>query len=140
MNKLEAIISKLDSVNMDAELLKVVDQTNAQAIDLNTEQLFHGRDAQGNKLKAYRNPAYAEFKQSLNPLGVTDLKLTGDFYRGFYAKTDRFPIMFDSSDSKTEMLTEKYGEIFGLDQEYLGKYQEEIKPIVQETFASFLEI
>jgi hypothetical protein len=75
----------------------------------------------------------------LNSNGVVDLKLTGDFYSGFFALTDSFPITFSSNDSKAESLELKYGkEIFGLDQESLEQFRIEIKPQVQEEFRKII--
>lgn len=141
MGRIRDYVARLKTINeqvIDSGILKIVQDTKNQAIDLNTKQLFEGRDANGQSLGGYRNPNYAAFKRSLNPAGVVDLKLTGDFYQGFFAKTDSFPVAFDSTDEKTSELKQKYGEIFGLDQTSLEEYRQEIKPEVQAYFSKLL--
>jgi hypothetical protein len=138
MGKITDYYNKLKSIkteDIDKVILKVVDESKNQAIDLNTKQLFSGRDAKEQSLGGYRNQEYAAFKRSLNPAGVVDLKLTGAFYDGFFAKTDKFPVTFSSTDEKTGELMQKYGtEIFGLDQNNLEEFRQEIKPEVQKVF------
>lgn len=144
MGKIRELAAKARSITDDdinESILKVVDKNKSEALDLNLKQLFSGRDAKDQSLGRYHSQAYAEFKRSLNPAGVVDLKLTGDFYRGFFAKTDRFPIEFASTDSKTDMLEEKYGkEIFGLDQANLEEFRKEIKPDIGKLFRSFFHV
>ena len=141
MGRIREYVARLKTINeqvIDSGILKIVQDTKNQAIDLNTKQLFSGRDASGQSLGGYRNPDYAAFKRSLNPAGVVDLKLTGDFYQGFFAKTDSFPVTFDSTDEKTSELKQKYGQIFGLDPTSLEEYRQEIKPEVQAYFSKIL--
>jgi hypothetical protein len=134
-------IAAIKPEDIERGLLKVVEESRNQAIDLNTKQLFSGRDAEGQSLGGYRNANYAAFKRSLNPAGVVDLKLTGSFYDGFFAKTDKFPVMFSSTDEKTGELMQKYGkEIFGLDQENLEEFRQEIKPEVQNLYREILHL
>jgi hypothetical protein len=144
MGKIKDYLDKIKSVgSQDIEdmLLKVVVESKNQAIDLNTDQLFSGKDANGQSLGQYRNPNYAAFKRSLNPAGVVDLKLSGDFYQGFFARTDKFPITFSSTDEKTGELMQKYGtEIFGLNQDSLEEYRQEIKPEIQKEYRKVLHI
>jgi len=144
MGKLDDIINKLQSVTddvIDEGLLKVVDKNKSEAIDMNTSQLFSGKDSQGQAFGQYHSQSYAAFKLSLNPAGVVDFKLTGAFYDGFYLRTDKFPITFDSTDEKTDKLKQLGGEnIFGLDQENLEKFRQEIKPDVQDLYRSLLQL
>ncbi len=144
MGKITDYYNKLKTITpevIEKGLLKVVEESKNQAIDLNTKQLFQGRDSQGQSLMGYRNPQYAAFKRSLNPAGVTDLKLTGSFHESFFAKTDSFPVMFSSSDEKTGELMQKYGkEIFGLDQNNLEEFRQEIKPEVQDLYRDILHL
>jgi hypothetical protein len=141
MSRLRDYVARLKTINqktIDDGVLKAVQETKNQAIDLNTKQLFSGRDANGQSLGGYLNTDYAAFKRSLNPAGVVDLKLTGDFHSSFFAKTDSFPVAFDATDEKTSELKQKYGEIFGLDETSLEEYRQEIKPEVQYFFRQLL--
>lgn len=144
MGKITELYNKLKSVKpeqIEKGLLKIVEHSKNQALDLNTKQLFEGRDSQGQSLGGYKSQSYAQFKRTLNPAGVVDLKLTGSFYSGFFAKTDKFPVLFDSTDEKTSELKAKYGdEIFGLDQNNLEEFRQEIKPEVQTLFREIVHV
>lgn len=115
MGKVANIAKYYLSLDISAETLKAMRKHEAEVIDLNTDQLMNGRDSKDSFLRAYRSAPYANFKRSLNPKGVTDLKLSGDFHRLFFMKADKFPIILDARDDKTEMLKDNYGDdIFGL--------------------------
>ena len=68
-----------------------------------------------------RNEAYANAKKSRGgraPFGTPDLKDTGDFNSGQYAKKSGKMINFSSTDDKNSDLVAKYGEkIHGLTEE-----------------------
>jgi len=144
MSRLDDIINKLQSITddvIDEGLLKVIEKNKSEAIDFNTAQLFAGKDSNDQSFGIYHSRSYAAFKLSLNPAGVVDFKLTGDFYRGFYVNTGKFPITFDSTDSKTDKLKSLGGEnIFGLDQANLESFRQDIKPDIQDLFRSFLQL
>jgi len=143
---LDEIINKLNSITpevIDEGLLKVVKQNQIEAVDMNTSQLFSGRDSQGQPLGFYRNEKYAVFKNYLNPspgFGVMDWKLTGSLYVQWYVHADRFPITFGSSDEKFETLNQLNEEAKGLDQTNLEQFRQEIKPQVQDLFRSLLQL
>ena len=87
-------------------------------LDLNTDQLMHGYDSEGQPLEPYKSAMYAEFKLTLNPRGVVDLKLTGDFHNSFYISSKEFPLTIDAKDSKRNKLVTRYGiQIFNLTEE-----------------------
>ena len=139
MSRLREYVARLKSINqktIDDGVLKIVQETKNQAIDLNTKQLFAGRNAKGESTGTYRNEEYARFKRSLNPAGVKDYKLTGDLYSGWFAKTDSFPITFGSTDEKYRLFID--AELDGLDQTSLEEYRQEIKPEVQAYFSKLL--
>lgn len=141
MGKITDYYNKLKTITpevIEKGLLKVVEESKNQAIDLNTKQLFSGRTSKGESTGNYRNEEYARFKRSLNPAGVKDYKLTGDFYSGFFAKTDSFPIIFDSTDEKASLFRD--ADLFGLDQTSLEEYRKEIKPEVQNLYRDILHL
>lgn len=95
-------------------------------VEMQKDQLMRGKDAIGENLApSYYSDAYAEMKQQMNSrpeLYTPDLRLTGDFYNGFYFDYDSLTVT--SSDSKTPILIEKYGKyIFGLNEETLRRYR-----------------
>ena len=117
------------NLSLETEVLKSIRANEAYIVDLNTSQLMNGKDSMGKFLTPYRNPNYAALKRAIyNPRGVTDLRLSGDFHDGFFINANRFPVVFDSRDEKTELLTSKYGnDIFGLDKENLGNLASFVK-------------
>lgn len=110
---IDTIVSDLQRV-ADA----AIDESLIDMADKNREQLSKGLNSEGVIFSYYASDAYARFKKSIGgiaPLGVTDLKLTGDFHSGILAEKQGDNILFDSRDSKAGMLTDKYGDsIFGL--------------------------
>lgn len=123
MGKLIQLGERLKRFDTEAELLLILKEVSPQMIDLNTGQLFSGVDSNGFLLKPYyRNDKYAEFKKTLNSKGVVDLKLTGDFYDGFFADVSKFPLIFGSNDEKSNELEKRYGKnIFGLNKRSLNE-------------------
>lgn len=146
MGRLDEIISKLQSITedvIDQGLLKVVEKNKSEAIDLNTRQMFAGKDSQGQPLGGYRNQQYAAFKNYLNPapgFGVMDWKLTGKLYNEWYVDTSKFPIQFGSTDEKYATLKQQNEEAAGLDQTSLETLRQDIKPDIQELFRSLLRL
>lgn len=142
MGKLRDYIQKLDAVTKEAQLeaiLEIIRRNVYYLVDLNTGQLMMGIDANGEKLKEYANAVYAAFKKHLNPLGVTDLKVTGDFHSGFYADMKQFPITFWSTDEKTDELVYEYGkDIFGLTEESKDLFIQQIYQEVIEYYRSII--
>jgi hypothetical protein len=121
MKKFRGYIEKLKGytpAKQKEDILKIIKHNEKFIVDLNRNQLLKGIDSQGSKLLEYESEEYAEMKRKLNPLGVTDLKLTGKFHKGMYLKIENGVAVFGSTDSKTQDLVNKYGsDIFGLTQE-----------------------
>ncbi len=134
MGKLATIQNRLRYAKLDRVVLEIIRDRQAQVIDLNLLQLDAGTDAYGKPLDPpYRSAKYADFKLTLNPKGVVDLKLTGDFWDGFFVVADQYPVTFGSKDSKSAELEAKYGkEIFGLDAKSMDSLKEIILPDLQE--------
>lgn len=109
MDKFVALINDIEGL-----ALEVIEYYRTDIIKLLQDQLFHGEDGKGNPLLPYREEEYADYKRTLNPLGVTDLKLTGSFYEHMAMVTDFSSIggmAFDiiSTDKKYKSLLKKYG-------------------------------
>lgn len=101
----------------DDEFRKIIDDNDEVILDLNRRQLMSGIDAKGKSLGDYKNPSYALMKKTLNPKGVVDLNLTGDFHDSMLL-VNNLPIEIDAFDGKTNDLKNKYGQdIFGLTKE-----------------------
>ncbi len=102
-----------------AKVLEIIRADVKLLIELNRQQLFESKDALDRPLGNYKNRAYATKKGR----GTIDLRLKGDFYDGFFIRTDDFPIVFSSTDFKTGFLVKKFSkEIFGLSKNSLNVY------------------
>ena len=136
MATLKKSVNRIKQFNFELALLKILRENDNIIIDLNTDdQLFKfGIDSSGNKLAPYRSTEYERLKAQLNPNHVTDLKLEGDFYKGWKVDADKFPIYMTSTDAKTAELVGKYGEdIFGLTDKNMGALSDYIVDDIRET-------
>jgi hypothetical protein len=98
---------------------RVVKKSGKFAIDLIQGQMIRGRSPDGSLITpSYQSPFYAEFKQlrnSMPTMGVPDLNLTGDYYKGMVFKGNYPTYMVRSKDSKADELKVKYGDNLGFD-------------------------
>ena len=127
--------------NFDKIVDTVIHEYEAELIDLNTGQLEKGIAPDGIEIEPpYAFDEYARFKKSIGskaPLGIPDLKLTGDFYSRFETKITPNYIEISSGDSKAPELENKYGEdqIYGLTEsnkkEFVQLIKEPLKIIIQ---------
>ena len=120
MKKLKGYIDRLKKATPDVQqeaLKKILDDNKSFMVGLIQDQLMAGYDAEGQQLEPYQSEEYAAFKRTLNPRGVTDLKLTGRFHRSIFADTSGSLVKFGATDSKTPELLAKYGNILNLTEE-----------------------
>lgn len=124
MGKFQDLITKISAFTPDVieeGILKILKENEPALVDANIDQLMSGEDATGKLLRSYASEQYAKFKKTLNPKGVTDLKLTGSFQEGIFVNAGSFPVIFDSTDEKTKDLKADYGnDILGLSQKSLS--------------------
>jgi len=110
--------SRWNSIDVVKEASWVVSNNSQKLADLNREQLFKGETRLETDVKPkYRDKYYGVHKQKMNntPSFMTpDLKYTGAFYDGFYVGVRDGGYFLSSIDSKTDVLAEKYKDIFGL--------------------------
>lgn len=94
--------------------------------DLNRKQMRQGFNSEGTSIGTYFSESYAIFKQErpgrLADKWEVDLFLEGYFSKGIFAKVEGESILFDSTDSKSVKLENKYGKtIFGLSQKSISE-------------------
>ena len=114
------MLRRWKSVNLEAEIPKIIQNSSDEMVRLNREQLYvRGERSDNERLAPYRSITYALEKNNINPspgLFNPDLYLTGDFQGGFYAQVKSGKsVSFGSTDFKSDRLERDYGkEIFGL--------------------------
>lgn len=119
---------RLQGLDVQAVAVASMEETAQDFIDLNTEQMYAGKDSDGEPIQPdYKSDVYAQMKNRMNPApgyGVPDLKATGAFYAGYTLKVDAGQVTEDSDVEYADKLTEQYGEqIWGLDDENLAAYR-----------------
>lgn len=130
------LLKKLEAFDLEETIEKCFELTEDDIADTQREQMLHGENSQGEDIGYYRNSAYAELKERLNPLagGTVDLKITGDFHKGIYATVIGEELVISSFDEKTDDLEQKYGdEIFGINDNYRTDYiDQELRPAFEQ--------
>jgi hypothetical protein len=142
MGKLLELTAKLHQLTperMEKEVLISVKNNEETATNMNTDQLFGGEDVKGKKLPPYSRRSVEVFGKQSGPMTLFD---TGDFYRGFFVKADKYPITIFSNDRKTGKiadLLESKGEnpddIYGLQKKNLTEFA---RSYVLEDFRKFM--
>lgn len=125
----------------EKKIYAILEKHSDTVVDLNTGQLFDGKDSKGEMLASYRSEKYAGFKLTLNPKGVTDLKLEGNFWAGIFINSKFFPLTTYSKDEKTDKLVKQYGkDIFNLSPKSNEYLAEDVKQEVIEYYKGVLSI
>lgn len=143
---IQELINKLRTqgsiANQEEAILRIIRQNESIALDLNTNQLFEGKDSENSDIVPPYSPLTVKIKKFKGqPSDRVTLKDEGEFYQKFTLLAEKFPVLFDSASFKTPKLTEKYGsEIFGLIPNNKAEFAQEIKPDVQEFYHTLVQL
>lgn len=109
----QKIAKQVKQIDIEKISLKVISNNKEEIVDILTDDQEdrRGEDLNGNKFTPYRSDVYAAFKRRLNPNGVVDRHLTGSFHDKTTLNASKYPVTFDSSDQKSDMLQGKYGKL-----------------------------
>lgn len=123
---LSARAAVLTRSHVDVLLLQSIKENEEAATNLNTDQMWKGEDALGNKLPDYSERSVQVFGKPSGPMRLFE---TGDFYRSMFINADKFPVVFSSSDSKegkiADMLASKgtdIQDVYGLNKTNLKSF------------------
>ena len=129
--------------NIDDFILTAIKNTSTDLEDVQRDQMQVGENAEGKIIGKLRSADYAKRKKAkggIAKLGLVDLKNTGDFYDAIFAKVESKFIEISSSDYKTNLLENKYGEIiFGLNDDYKKIYFEILVPEIIDLIRKYLK-
>jgi hypothetical protein len=114
-----ASLRKITPEQLERELLVIIRDHEQVIVQMNTDQLYAGKRADGEQMPNYSPVSVTVYGKPDGPIRLFD---QGDFYKGFFIDADKFPVLLGSKDRKTLMLVEGnqfrpgYGEqIFGVD-------------------------
>lgn len=115
------MLENLRSLDIHAIAAEATEEAEPQIVDAMADQLSQGRRADGSNI----SPPYAPFtirekEKKTGLASVTDVVTlfdTGAHYAGLFAEVQGDLIEYGSRDPKTAPLQEKYGNIYGLDEE-----------------------
>lgn len=106
--------NKLKGIRIETLMDESIMDQKEDIIDSNIDSLQRGFYPDGDRMPDYASASYAEFKKSIGsqaPMGVTDLKLSGDWAEGKYMDQIADGVFhIRSRDSKDDELMAKYGE------------------------------
>jgi len=129
---------RIQAVEIEQVIRVSIDETSEDAAQYNRDDLSEGLLATSNPIVPGYSPAYAKKKGFLTP----DLYVTGDFYRGIFAKVKDKTIEFDSTDPKAGALKAKYGKfIYGITQESKSAYAKgSLRPVLNKNLRTAIGI
>lgn len=129
MSTILDLLEKVELFDAERVFIESIEETDNYAIDMNTDQLYHGWTSEEERLIPSYGFDYGFMKNMMNSLPGfrnPDLKLTGDFHDAFFVSREKLYSGYfeiDSTDWKTQHLVNRYGEkIFGLNPDNETEY------------------
>lgn len=122
-DELDIFIDNIKGLDAKSLIVKAASNHLDELADLNVDQMTKGVMSNGKSIAPeYQSAEYAEYKSSIGSISspTPDLKLSGDFHEGVFAKISGNELEFGSTDDKESDLQRQYtDDIFGVTDENL---------------------
>ena len=112
---------RVQRIDSDVLINETFDEIKWDIVKLNQEQLLAGKTTKGTKIepkyKTEKSDRYSRQKHIQNPapgMGVPDLFKTGEWFKKFFAIMENYIWEVSSFSRLTQILANKYNDIFGL--------------------------
>lgn len=142
MKRLNDLILKFTSVPYENIIRDVVEENKTEVEDKQIKQLEAGQNPDGSRITPEYSDLTIELKKMKGqPYDKVTLYDTGDFYRGIKLDLASDSFTLDSSDSKTDDLVDKYGDVFGLTNEHKQELINDVfRPNAIDKVRKYLEV
>lgn len=131
MASYSALMSSLRKLDMNELALVSIQMTEPDIIQANTEQLLDGKTSKDVFLPDYSPGSVFVYGKRPGPWTLRD---TGAFHDSFFLKSDSFPVLFEASDEKKDLIFEKLQsrgyvpeEIFGIPESRKAEITQRVK-------------
>lgn len=125
MATIRQVATNVMSLDLLKESMKTVVDMTKEIIELNIDQMKHGKKSDGSMIGKYKDPFYAQMKHDMNPLagyGNKDFILTGAHSESMFIQPRQASWDMGSLDWKSAILVQSAGQdIYGLSKESKAK-------------------
>jgi hypothetical protein len=138
------MIRRMKSLNVPQEAEEALYQSREEIIELQGDQLLHGKNREGGKIGKYKSDKYAAKKFAQNPLaglGNMDWILTGELKRELFVDVRQQTYVIDTADPKAAHLIKDFGDPFGLTKESKVKLiADKTRPVLVKNVKAKLKV
>lgn len=127
MSTIKGLLKRIEAVDTETICVESVRDSADRMADLNAEQINTGLKADGSQMPDYSLRSVVQYGKPYGPIRLRD---TGQWQQGLYVKVQGSDVTFGSTDSKDQMLRDRYGDnIEGLSEQYKGEaIREAVRP------------
>lgn len=134
MASIKQVLNRIESLDTEAVIRETMQESEEALADLNAEQINTGLKSDGSEMPDYSFRSVFQYGKQPGPIRLRD---KGAWQAGLYAKVQGDKVVFESSDSKDKMLTDRYGDqIKGLSDKFKN---EAIREKIRPTFKKKIE-
>jgi hypothetical protein len=128
MASIKQMLNRFETLDTDKVIQETMQESADTLADLNAEQINTGLKADGTEMPDYSFRSVFQYGKPPGPIRLRD---TGAWQAGLYAKVQGDKVVFESTDDKDKMLTDRYGDnIKGLSEKYKAEaIREKVRPV-----------